>query len=72
MTSGSTHSLTHDKTILNPAIPCPASFPSHLPPDVTGHIICNDSHPEPVPGEKALEALRQPGVYTLLKNRLVL
>lgn len=49
-------------------------FPSHLPPDVAGHIICNDSHPEPVPGEKAPEALRQRGarVYTPLKNRLVL
>lgn len=70
MTSHCTHIKNHSQ----PAIPCPASFPSHLPPDVVGCIICNDSYQELVPGEKALEALRQlrAGVYTPLKNRLVL
>lgn len=62
------------KSALGLQSPAPRPPPSRLPPDVAGYIICNDSYPEPVPGEKALEALRQHGarVRTPLKNRSVL
>lgn len=71
--SNMTSSPPHIKTSVSLESPTPHPLPSRLPPYVTDHIIWNDSHPEPLPGEKTLEVFRQPSVsvYVLLKNRLV-
>lgn len=47
-----TSNCSHIKT----SQPAPRLSPGRLPPDVAGYIIYNDSHPELVPGERALEA----------------